>query len=127
MNYEKNLQFIKYYVENVLLDMQSTLISLFKETTTIEEGIKTKNVPKYNGREIYEIFIKHVNEIEYDKFCRILKLGNGWNLICNWLTNERHQLDYFEQILKKNSEQYFRDQRRYLKKQERKNRNLLKN
>lgn len=142
MNYEKNLEFIKYYVENVLLDMKPMIISLSKETIPIDrhyqvttviknysngnilkeetkQCVKTENVPKYTNGEIYRIFMKHINEIEYTNFCRILKIG--WSDIYRWFTIDTYRDDYFERLLKTNSEQYFRDQRRYLKKQQRKN------
>ena len=145
MNYEKNLQFIRYYVENVLLDMKPMIISLSKETIPIDrqyqvttvfknrygdilkeetkQCVKTENVPKYDKNEIYKIFMKHINEIEYTNFCRILKIG--WLDIYRWFTIDTYRDDYFERLLETNSEQYFRDQRRYLKKQQRKNKKLL--
>lgn len=146
MNYEKNLQFIRYYVENVLLDMKPMIISLSEETIPIDrqyqvttvfknrygdilkeetkQCVKTENVPKYTKGEIYKIFMKHLNEIEYTNFCRILKIG--WSDIYRWFTiDTSYRNVIFEQRLKANSEQYFRDQRRYLKKQQRKNKKNL--
>ena len=141
MNYEKNSQFIEYYVENVLMNLKPVIMSLSKETIPIDrpyqvtrvfknysngsilkietkQCVKTENVPKHTKGEIYKIFMKLVNEIEYTNFCRILKIS--WLDIYRWFTIDTYRDGYFEQLLKTNSEQYFRDQRRYLKNLQRK-------
>ncbi len=142
MNYEKNIEFIKYYVEDVLIDLKPMILSLSKEKISIdrpytvkkyiecinynvsiefeEQHIKIENVPKYTNEEIYEIFMKHINVIEYVKFCRILKIG--WDEIFLWAYFPYNKTTDFEDKYKNNCETYFRDQRRYLKNQERKNR-----
>jgi hypothetical protein len=102
-NYEKNLEFIRYYVENVLIDLKPMILSLSKERIsingphTVKKHVKfmeklieineTKyvhldNALKYNSDDIYEIFIQHTNISEYDEFCEILDIG--WDEIYYW-------------------------------------------
>ena len=144
MNYEKNLEFIKYYVENVLIDLKSMIKLLSKETISIDrpytvtkyvnfmdklilinetEYIRKDDAPKYTDNEIYDICMKHINIIEYNKFCRILKID--WEEIFDWAYYPYNKTTDFEDKYKNNCEIYFRDQRRYLKNQERKKRKKL--
>ena len=150
MNYEKDLEFIRYYIKNVLIDLEPMIMSLSEEVVPINspclvgkpiesssiyamindkgEGIIVVN--KYNKNEIYEIFIKHTNIMEYDEFCRILKIG--WDEIFHWYFNcliLNNQYDtryrdnkYFEEIYKNIYKKYITEHRKYLKRQKRRHR-----
>lgn len=134
MNYEKNLEFVKYYQENVLEDLKPIILKLNEEKITydvpieihydvidpetdkiiekcIERRIRREVTQKYNINQLFEIFQQHTNKDEYDKFCEILKIG--WTCIFMWCVEYRYRKNYFVEKLELKYEQYFRDQKRH--------------
>ena len=134
MNYESNKEFVNYYINNVLKDLQPMISGLNEEmivTKTpysylckkiddkgnlISEYIYTGEScsvsRKYNMTELFEIFEKHIDTVEYEKFTTILNIG--WCGIYRWLIydcSDNFLMSRFESKYK----QYFRDQKRHEK------------
>lgn len=133
MNYQQNKNFVKYYNNNVLLDLLPMMTYLFKESIvetkyypyTVEYMnretgiIKTETHikivdekrQKYTDNEIKRIFFDHVNINEFEMFCEILRIDYNYIVVCFKHINI-FEFEHFNYLLGKKYEQYFRDEKR---------------
>ena len=142
MDYEKNLEFVKYFQENVLEDLKPMILKLNLERTIVEipfsidyeiidnetgevkqmveHRIRRESHPKYDMEQSFEIFKQHINMEEYEKFCKIFRTGqiSIWYSVYFWATGYREGC--FIRRIELKYEQYFRDQKRHEAKLKRK-------
>ena len=131
MNYQKNKEFVEYYVENVLMDllpmMKNVINEYIIETKSYPYTIKYINKENgivkietlikqvdekrhiYTDEEVKQIFFNHTNINEFDKFCNILNID--YENIHIWFQKYDKQT-YFYKLLEDKYKQYFRDERR---------------
>ena len=138
MNYQKNKEFVEYYVENVLMDLLPMMKNVINESIietksypyTVEYmnrktgiikieyyiKIKDEKSPKYTDEEVKQIFFNHININEFDKFCKIsyqnyekIKL---WFKMCGKGFFFGGEKQYFYEMFEDKYKQYFRDERR---------------
>ena len=76
MSFEEDLEFIRYFKEEVIDDLGPMMRELIFKHIVIE-NFKFFNVLKleYNCEEFFEIFQKHTNPIELDKFMKLVDIN----------------------------------------------------
>ena len=145
MNYQKNKEFMKYYVENVLMNLVPMMKRLFdesyletklypytvtyidKETGIVKIETLIKQVDEkrqiYMDEDIKNIFFDNVNKKEFETFCNILRI-NYEKHIYYFLKNNQKE-SYFYDIFEDNYKIYFRDEKRRKRNIERKRKNNI--
>ena len=119
MNFIEDLQFVNYYVDNVLKDLLPMMINLLL-------------IVKPDKKTIKNVFFEHINENEYKKFCKMLNINfrdiKDWFLFHHFSTEELSFSDstYFTLLL--DARYYFKNKQKekILKKKQITNNHLQK-
>lgn len=102
MSYEEDIEFIKYFKEQVIDDLAPMMREIVFSHIIVETFNSSRVIKfKYDIEEFFEIFEKHTNPVELEKFMNLLKISKF--SLYRWYYGDYHSNFFIDRYKLKNS------------------------